>query len=182
MREIKAITVYAASSAQIPTVYFKAAADLGKRLAENQITCINGAGGNGLMGAVSDAVLENKGKVCGIIPQFMIDKGWIHPAIPEVIATPDMHTRKQLMAQKSDACIALPGGVGTLEELLEIITWRQLGLYKKPVVILNVNGFYDALLSLFDKIDRENFTRQAQNKLWSVAATPEEALKLILTE
>jgi uncharacterized protein (TIGR00730 family) len=181
MQDIRAITVYAASSAQIPSVYLEAAADLGKRLAEHQITCINGAGGNGLMGAVTNAMLENGGNICGIIPQFMIDKGWLHPAIQEVIVTPDMHTRKQMMAQKSDACIALPGGVGTLEELLEIITWKQLDLYKKPVVILNINGFYNELLALFEKIDRENFIRLGQKELWSVASTPDEALKLILS-
>jgi uncharacterized protein (TIGR00730 family) len=179
-QNIKTITVYAASSAQISAVYFEAARDLGKQLADHQITCINGAGINGLMAAVTDSLLENGGKVCGIIPQFMIDEGWIHPAIQEVIVTPDMHTRKQLMAQKADACIALPGGVGTLEELLEVITWKQLGLYKKPIIILNINGFYDDLLALLEKADREHFFHHKGKEMWQVASTPHAALNIIL--
>jgi uncharacterized protein (TIGR00730 family) len=179
-QEIKTITVYAASSAQISSVYFQAAKDLGKQLADNQITCINGAGCNGLMAALTDGLLENGGKVCGIIPQFMIEKGWIHPAIQEIIVTPDMHTRKQLMAQKADACIALPGGVGTLEELLEVITWKQLELYKKPIIILNINGFYDDLLALFEKADREHFFHHKETEMWQVASTPQAALEILL--
>ncbi|GHV71416.1 cytokinin riboside 5'-monophosphate phosphoribohydrolase [Bacteroidia bacterium] len=181
-QEIKTITVYAASSAQISPVYFQAAKSLGKLLADNRITCINGAGCNGLMAAITDSMLENGGKICGIIPQFMIDKGWIHSAIPEVIITPDMHTRKQLMAQKADACIALPGGVGTLEELLEVITWKQLGLYEKPIVILNTNGFYDDLLALFEKVDREHFFHHRETEMWQIASTPQAAVEMLLNK
>jgi uncharacterized protein (TIGR00730 family) len=179
-QNIKTITVYASSSAQIPSVYFQAAGDLGKQLAVHQITCINGAGCNGLMAALTDSLLENGGNVCGIIPQFMVDNGWLHPAIQEVIVTPDMHTRKQLMAQKADACIALPGGVGTLEELLEIITWKQLDLYKNPIIILNINGFYDDLIALFEKANREHFFHHKGDNLWHVASTPQSAIDIIL--
>ena len=178
--KIKFVTIYAAASSKISSGYFEAAKDLGKRLAEHSITCINGGGIKGLMAAVTDAVLENGGNVCGVIPQFMYDKGWIHHAIQEVIITPDMHTRKQTMADKSDACIALPGGVGTLEELLEIIAWKHLGLYSKPVVILNVDGYYDHLLAMLDKANRENFIHTQIAKVYQVAATPDEALDLIL--
>ena len=179
LQKIKAITIYAAASSRISSVYFEAAKNLGNRLADHSITCINGGGIKGLMAAVTDAVLENGGNVCGVIPQFMYNKGWIHPAIREVIVTPDMHSRKQTMADKSDACIALPGGVGTLEELLEIITWKQLGLYSKPIVILNTADYYNPLLTMLDKADREKFIHSESAAVWQVANTPEEALDLI---
>ena len=178
-QKINTITVYASASSLISPVYFDAAANLGKLLAENSIKCVNGGGIKGLMAAVSDAILENGGSVCGVIPQFMFDNGWVHPSIQEVIVTPDMHSRKQVMAERSDACIALPGGVGTLEELLEIITWKQLGLYMKPIVILNTAGYYDHLLAMLDKADRDNFIHVKSSVSWQVAATPEEALNLI---
>jgi uncharacterized protein (TIGR00730 family) len=180
--QVKTITVYASSSSQIAPVYFEAAKDLGERMATLGIACINGAGNNGLMAAVTDAVLGKGGKVYGIIPRFMIDKGWLHPGIRELTVTPDMHTRKQLMAQKSDACIALPGGIGTLEELLEIITWKQLSLYTNPVIILNINGFYDPLLALLQKIDADNFLPHKTADMWAVANVPEEALNLIFEQ
>ena len=182
LQEIRTITDYAASSSQISSMYFEAASELGKQLAAYSVTCINGVGPNGLMGAVTDAVLENGGNVCGVIPQFMVDEGWLHPSIREVIITPDMHTRKQTMAQKSDACIALPGGVGTLEELLEIITWKQLGLYMKPVIILNTGGYYDDLLAMLAKAGRENFFHSQLTNAWQVATTPQEALDIIFNQ
>jgi uncharacterized protein (TIGR00730 family) len=180
MQKTKTITVYASSSDQIAPIYYSAAADLGKRMASAGITCINGAGIKGLMAEISDAILANGGHVCGIIPRFMVEKGWMHQSVPEIIVTPDIHCRKQLMAQKSDACIALPGGVGTLEELLEIITWKQLGIYSKPVVILNVSGFYNDLIAMLNKAIRENFVFYDSSKMWQVAYSAEEALNLIL--
>jgi uncharacterized protein (TIGR00730 family) len=179
-QSIKAITVYASSGSQIAPIYFEAAKELGKLLAGNQITCINGGGNRGLMIVLSDSALSNGGKVIGIIPQFMVDEDWCHSALTERIVTPDMHTRKRLMAQKSDACIALPGGTGTMEELLEVITWRQLGLYSHPIVILNINNFYDDLLAMLDKAQKENFIYYKPDALWMVAQSPEEALHLVL--
>ncbi|GHT76166.1 cytokinin riboside 5'-monophosphate phosphoribohydrolase [Bacteroidia bacterium] len=175
------VTVYASSSSQIDTAYFEAAKKLGKLFAQNNIRCVNGAGSNGLMAAVSDAILQNGGEVIGIIPQFMIDEGWCHSSLTERIVTQDMHERKQLMARKSDACIALPGGVGTLEELLEIITWKQLGLYIKPVIILNVRHYYDDLLKMLQKAENEQFFHHKHSDFWSVVETPEEALALLKT-
>ena len=179
-QKIKTITIYAAASSRISSAYFEVAENLGKLLADHSITCVNGGGIRGLMAAVTDAVLENGGTVCGVIPQFMFDKGWVHSGIRELIITPDMHSRKQTMADKSDACIALPGGLGTLEELLEVITWKQLGLYSKPIVILNTVGYYDHLLAMFEKADRELFIHSKLAKVYQVAATPEEALEFIL--
>jgi len=180
-QKIKTITVYASASSRISPVYFEAAGKLGKLLAEHSITCVNGGGIRGLMAAVTEAVLENGGNVCGVIPLFMYNNGWMHPSIQEIIITPDMHSRKQTMADKSDACIALPGGVGTLEELLEIITWKQLGLYQNPIVILNTAGYYDDLLAMLEKADREKFIHSPV-AVWQTAATPEEVLDLILNQ
>ena len=181
LKKIKTITIYASASSQISPVYFEAAGKLGQLLAKCSITCINGGGIRGLMAAVTNAVLENGGNVCGVIPRFMYDNGWLHPEIKDIIITQDMHSRKKTMADRSDACIALPGGLGTLEELLEIITWKQLGLYNKPVIILNTAGYYDELLAMLDKADRENFIHSS-SVVWQVANTPEEAINLIFKQ
>ena len=174
-------TVYSASSGQVPAVYLEAARTLGRLIASGNHTLVNGAGRTGLMGACTDACLAAGGKAIGVIPQFMIDQGWQHRGMTELIITPDMHRRKELMAEKSDACIALAGGVGTLEELLEIITWKQLGLYLKPIIILNTNGYYDALLAQLQRAADECFMRPQHTAIWSVAATPVEAIQLALT-
>lgn len=176
----KTITVYAASSSQIAPVYVGVAEELGKLLATNGITCINGAGKRGLMAAVTDSSLKHDGRVIGIIPQFMVEKGWDHPALTERIVTSDIHERKRLMAQKSDACIALPGGIGTMEELLEIIAWKQLGLYSGEIVVLNVANYYDDLLAMLKKAQNESFLQEKEEAMWSVASTAEEAIQFIL--
>lgn len=170
------VVVYCASSAHIEDVYFDAARQLGKVLAENNITCITGAGRQGLMGEVNDSVLENGGKVKGIIPQFMIDSGWCHHQLTELVVTDSMHERKLLMAQNSDAAVALPGGFGTLEELAEILTWKQLGLYKNPIIILNINGYYDPLLAMFDKMIGEKFLHHDYRNMWQVVDSPDEVI------
>jgi uncharacterized protein (TIGR00730 family) len=177
-KEIKTVAVYASSSATIAQVYFDVAEELGTLLAQRNIRCINGAGYKGLMAALTDAMLANGGRVTGIIPQFMVDKGWKHPALSEVIVTKGMHERKQLMAQKSDACIALPGGAGTLEELLEIITWKQLELYSGKIIILNINHYYDLLLMLLKQGQEEQFIPGAP-ALWAVAKTAQETIALV---
>jgi uncharacterized protein (TIGR00730 family) len=183
-KNVTTITVYASSSSQIAPIYFEAAKDLGERMAALDIACINGAGSMGLMATLTDAILAKKGIVHGVIPQFMIDKGWLHPDIRSLAVTPDMHTRKQIMARKADACIALPGGIGTLEELLEIITWKQLDLYTNPIIILNTDGFYHSLITLLQKMEAEHFLshKTTNRQMWTVANTPEEALNLIFEQ
>jgi uncharacterized protein (TIGR00730 family) len=140
---------------------------------------INGAGSVGLMRVVSDAVLSAGGAVTGVIPHFMVGNGWCHPHLTHVISTETMHERKQIMAERSEAAIALPGGYGTLEELLEIITWRQLGLYRHPVIILNTNHYYDPLLALFRRAAEDRFLRRGDERLWHVAHTPAEVVALL---
>ena len=179
MNQIHSVCVYSASSTKINPVYFKAAEELGSLLAEHHIRLINGAGSIGLMCAVADAVLKNGGEVTGVIPRFMVEQNWHHTGLTELIEVESMHERKQKMANLRDGIVALPGGCGTLEELLEIITWKQLGLYLNPIVILNVNGFFDPLLEMLGKAIDENFMRQQHGDIWKVAQTPEEALRLL---
>ncbi|MBD3588719.1 TIGR00730 family Rossman fold protein [Bacteroides sp. GM023] len=179
MNQINSVCVYSASSTKIDPVYFQAAEELGRLLAEHHIRLINGAGSIGLMCSVADAVLKNGGEVTGVIPHFMVEQNWHHTGLTELIEVESMHERKQKMANLSDGIIALPGGCGTLEELLEIITWKQLGLYLNPIIILNVNGFFDPLLEMLEKAIEENFMRQQHGDIWKVARTPEEAVKLL---
>ena len=181
MNQINSVCVYSASSTKIDEVYFNAARQLGQLLAKRHIRLINGAGSLGLMRSVADAVLENGGEVTGVIPKFMVEQGWHHTELSKLVEVESMHERKQLMADLSDAVIALPGGCGTLEELLEIITWKQLGLYLNPIVILNTNGFFDPLLDMLTRAIDENFMRRQHGEIWHVATTPEEAVELIYT-
>ena len=181
MNDIKPCAVYAASSSLVAPEYMEAAANLGRRLAKEGIGLVYGAGKVGLMGAVADAALGAGGKVTGVIPQFMVDNGWAHGGLTDLIVTPDMHSRKEKIVSLADAAIALPGGVGTLEELCEVITWKQLGLFLKPIVILNVGGYYDPLLAMLESAARGHFMRPEHLKLWRVARDADEAVEEVLT-
>ncbi len=179
-REIRGnVCVFAASSANIESRYLADAHELGTLLARGGWRCVNGGGAVGLMGAVTDGTLDAGGEVTGVIPKFMVDNGWCYDRLQDVIVTVDMHQRKQMMSDMADAVIALPGGVGTLEELLETLTWRQLGLVKVPVIILNTLGYYDALLSMLSHAIDEGFMKTSHSQLWQVAATPAEAVRLL---
>lgn len=180
--KIASVCVYCASSTQAAPVYYEAATELGRLLGERNLRVINGAGNTGLMCAVSDGTLAAGGSVTGVIPRFMIEQDWFHKRLTELVVVDNMHERKQRMADLSDAVIALPGGCGTLEELLEIITWKQLGLYLNPIVILNTNGYFDPLLEMFRKAVDEHFMRPQHAALWAVASTPSEAVERIYTE
>ncbi|MBQ8242598.1 MAG: TIGR00730 family Rossman fold protein [Bacteroidaceae bacterium] len=179
MNEIKNVCVYSASSTQIAPVYFQVAEELGRLLAEKHINLINGAGYRGLMGATSNAALATGGTVTGIIPRFMVEQGWHHQGLTRLVETETIHERKQLMADLSDGVIALPGGCGTLEELLEIITWKQLGLYLKPIVILNVDGYYNPLIEMLQNAISGNFMRKEHEAIWQVATTAQEAVECL---
>lgn len=179
MSEIKRVAVYAASSSQVSSEYIDAAAELGRTLAAEGIEIVYGAGKVGLMGALADAALDAGGKVTGVIPQFMVDNGWCREKLTNLIVTPDMHTRKEKIVSLADATIALPGGVGTLEELMEIITWKQLGLYADPIVILNTRGYFNPLKEMLERAVEEKFMREIHRDLWSIADTPRQAADLI---
>lgn len=173
------VVVYCASSHNIDESYFKAAERLGELLAENNVTCITGGGKQGLMGVLNDTILSHGGKVKGIIPGFMVESGWCHESLTETIITKTMHERKEKMARLSDAAIALPGGIGTLEELSEIITWKQLGIFKNPIILLNTNNYYDHLLSFFENMISQKFMKSEYSKLLQIASTPDEVLKIL---
>jgi len=176
----KTICVYGASSAQLPAEYFAAARELGKEIASRGLTLVTGAGRAGLMAAVNDGAIAEGGTTVGIIPRFMHERGWTHAGLTEVVVTADMHERKQEMARLSRAVIALPGGSGTLEELLEIITWRQLGLFEGQVVLLDTMGYYQPLLAMFERAIADGFMTEQHRTIWRVAATPAEAVDLAM--
>ena len=173
------VCVFCASSANIDERYLADAHQLGTLLAQGGWRCVNGGGAVGLMGAVTDGALDADGEVTGVIPKFMVDNGWCYDRLIDVVVTADMHQRKQIMSDMADAVIALPGGVGTLEELLETLTWRQLGLVKVPVIILNTLGYYDPLLAMLHHAIDEGFMKPSHGQLWQVAATPAEAISLL---
>ena len=135
----------------------------------------------GLMQAASDAALAAGGKVIGVIPHFMIEQNWHHTGLTQIIETVDMESRKQTINDMTDAAIVLPGGCGTLDELFEIMTLKQLGVYLKPIVILNIDGYYDYLLRHLQHSMEENFMRKEHVDIWRVAETPEEAVEMVFT-
>lgn len=176
----KAITVYCASSATLAPVFHSAAAALGREIVAAGAGLICGGGRTGLMGEVSDAVLAAGGHVTGVIPEFMEKRGWHHRGLTELRIVPDMHTRKALMMQLATGIVALPGGIGTLEELLEAITWRQLGLFGGNIAIYNAEGYYDALISQMKNAVENNFMRHDHQKLFRVCESAREAVDYAL--
>jgi len=156
--------------------YQNAAETLGQTLASRNLRLIYGGGKVGLMGVVADAVLAAGGEVIGVIPEFLVAKEIAHAGLTQLHVVPSMHDRKALMADLADGFIALPGGYGTLEEFCEILTWAQLGLHKKPQGLLNVEGYYDPLLTLFDHAVAERFLRADLRSLVMEASDPDSLL------
>ncbi len=180
MNKGKKIAVYCASSTQIDDCYFKDARRLGQLMGEQGVTLINGAGNMGLMAESANGCLEAGGKAIGVIPTFMIKEGWCHDGMTQIIETTDMHERQAKMAEMNDAGIFLPGGIGTFAEMTELIMWKQLGLYLKPIVLLNTCGYFDSMLNTLHQAINENFMRPVHADTWCVAPTPEEALRMAL--
>ncbi len=173
------ICIFASSSSRIRSEYADAASTLGSLLAQAGMEVVYGGGGIGLMGRVADAVLENGGTITGVIPSFMVDEGWDHSDVKDMIQTPDMGERKKTMFERADAIVALPGGVGTLEELTEAMTLKQLGLYKGPIIILNTLNFYGSLIDFLEHMVEGNFLRYEHKGMWEIASTPEEVMALL---
>ena len=181
MEKISSIAIYCSSSNKVRSSYLSAAECLGRLFAEADIRLVYGDGGIGLMAAAADGALAAGGEVLGVIPQFMVDAGWNNPRSTRTIITDTMHQRKATICQEADAMVALPGGIGTFEELLECLTWKQLGLHTKPVVILNTDGYYDRLLACLDFMIEEQMMRPIHREMYTVVATPEEVLPAILS-
>jgi hypothetical protein len=170
------VCVFAASSSRIDEVYSRAASELGALLAEAGMNVLYGGGGIGLMGKLADAVLEKGGTITGVIPSFMKTEGWDHKLVSDMVVTVDMGERKKWLFDRADAVIALPGGIGTLEELTEAITLKQLGIYKGPVVLLNTAGFYGTFIEFMEQLVKGHFLRLEHKDIWEIVNTPEEAL------
>jgi uncharacterized protein (TIGR00730 family) len=160
---IKTVCVYCGSGAGTNPRFIEAATALGKIFAENDIRLVFGGGSVGMMGAVASAVLDHGGSVTGIIPDFLTTREHALNRVQETIVTPDMHERKRLMFERSDAFVALPGGIGTLEELVEQLTWKQLGRHAKPVLLANIDGFWEPLLDLIAHMRATQFIRAGQS-------------------
>jgi len=156
---INSICVYCASGPGTNPAFMEAATKLGRILAENNIRLVYGGGSVGLMGALAESVLDHGGSVTGVIPDFLVNREHMLLRVQERVITPDMHGRKRVMFERADAFVALPGGVGTLEELVEQLTWAQLGRHKKPIMILNVASFWDPLCLLLEQMEKLDFIR-----------------------
>src|SRR6266853_3341711 len=159
MSGIKSICVYCAAGPGKVPAFLDAAASFGRVLAENGIRLVYGGGSVGLMGALAESVLDNGGTVTGVIPDFLVNREHMLVRVQERIITRDMHERKRVMFERADAFVALPGGIGTLEELVEQLTWAQLGRHKKPILILNMEHFWDPLCALLDHMEKLEFIR-----------------------
>lgn len=175
------VCVYAASSKACHPDYRDAAHRLGVFLAERRFTIIYGGGGAGLMGALADGALSRGGCVRGVLPRFMNDLEWGHSGLTELLLVEDMRTRKHQLLSASDAVVALPGGSGTLEELLEAITLKRLGLYLGPIVLVNTRGFYDPLLALLTSAIAERFMDERHRAMWQVVNEPEQVAEAFAT-
>ena len=174
---MKSISVFCGANKGFDPVYAAAAVEIGQTFAQRKIRTVYGAGNVGLMGILADAALENGGEVLGVIPDFLKKKEVCHTGLTELIVTRTMHERKQIMADRSDGFIILPGGFGTLDEFFEILTWRQLRLHNKPIGILDVGGFYQHLLAHINNMLEKGFLRDANLHLFTVADNLPDLLK-----
>jgi len=178
--KIQSVSVFCGSRSGNNPIFASAASYLGTLLAKEKIKLIYGAGNIGLMGVVADACLAANGHVIGVIPTKLVEKEVAHKGLSELFVVDSMHERKALMASKSEAFIALPGGFGTCDELFEILTWAQLGIHHNPIGILNTEGFFDPLLAWIDQMIEQGFVKPKFRQLLLVATKPEELLDLIL--
>lgn len=173
------IAVFCASASGVDPAYQSAADDLGRALAANDIGVIYGGAKVGLMCAVAESALAHGGRVVGVIPEVLVDLEVAHQGVTELHVVDTMHTRKALMGEKSDAFIIMPGGFGTLEEMFEVLAWQTLKLHNKPIVLLNINGFYNQLLSFLDHAVDEGMLKQKSREILLVANSVEEALAVL---
>jgi len=177
---VRGVCVYCGSGKGLNSAYAIAARKLGKALADHDIRLVYGGGSLGLMGEVARATLGAGGKVTGIIPEFLGAREMMLKDVDELIVVENMHVRKQLMFDRADAFVALPGGIGTLEELVEQLTWSQLGRHSKPIVVANIEGFWDPFLKLLEHMKRETFIRSGLDVHFTVVDTAEEIVPAIL--
>ncbi|TSC31433.1 TIGR00730 family Rossman fold protein [Corallococcus sp. Z5C101001] len=177
---VRSVCVFCGSRSGVRAEYRDAASKLGAALARRGLTLVYGGASVGLMGAVADAVLAGGGKAVGVLPHFMDAKELGHPRLTELHRVDSMHSRKAMMAERADAFIALPGGFGTLDELFEIVTWAQLGLHRKPMGLLDVDGFFQPLLALVGRMVEAGFVPESQRMPFAVEASADALLDRLL--
>lgn len=180
--KLTSLCVFCGANTGSRAIYRDSAAILGRALAANRTELVYGGGRVGMMGAVADGVLAGGGKVTGVIPGFLVDKELAHPGASDLIVVPDMHTRKREMFERSEAFCVLPGGVGTLEEMFEVVTWRQLRRHNKPIVLLNIDGYWSHLVSLMERIVEEGFMHHGHSALVTVVERPEDVIGTVEAE
>jgi uncharacterized protein (TIGR00730 family) len=173
------VCVYCSSSSKIDKIYFEATEKLAKEFIKENVQVVYGGGGNGLMGHLADTIIDNGGKIKGISPKFMQDIEWTHKRLTDLEIVSTMHERKTKFLEDIDAVVALPGGCGTLDELIEAITWKRLGIFTKPVVIINTNGFYDPLQEMLERCVSQNFMDKRHLEIWSTVEDPTQVLPTI---
>jgi uncharacterized protein (TIGR00730 family) len=173
---MKSVCVYCGSSSGARPLYVEAARAFGRALVEHDLALIYGGGKVGLMGTIADTVMEAGGRAIGVIPELLVSKEIGHKGLTELHVVPDMHHRKKMMADLSDAFVAMPGGVGTLEELFEAYTWAQLGYHQKPVAVLNIDGFYDPLIAMLKHTVQEGFMRESYLDVLQFDSNPAELI------
>ncbi|QDT44930.1 LOG family protein YvdD [Gimesia alba] len=177
MSTLKSLCVFCGSKSGSDQQYQQSAIELGRLMAQRNISLVYGGGSVGLMGIIADAVLESGGKVIGVIPRQLATRELLHPGVEEMYVVDDMHTRKAKMSECSDAFIAMPGGFGTLEELFEVVSWVQLGIYSKPVGLLNTAGFYDPLLNMVEHCIETEFIKPKYRDLIIADDSPSTLLE-----
>lgn len=182
LQDIRKVAVYCASSTKVAPEYFSAAERLATIFCENGIELVFGAGRMGLMGKLADTMVAQGGRMTGVIPEFMVALNWYHPECTELVVTKDMPERKTKLWQLSDALVALPGGIGTLDELSEVLSLKQLGQLKQPIVIVNINGYYDKLLEMMEGWIDQQFMSPVFRKMLRVVNRPEDVLPAILEQ
>lgn len=176
---MKSVAIYCGSSDSVSESFLSSAKRIGKLVAERGIRVVYGAGSTGMMGAVANAALEAGGEVFGVIPEIFDSPHLAHSGLTRYEVVPDMHTRKAMMAENSDGFIALPGGFGTFEEFLEVLTWSQIGIHEKPIGLLNTDGYYNTLLKFFEEVKEKGFTYKEHNELFQSDSEPEKLLDLM---
>ncbi|NTW82934.1 MAG: TIGR00730 family Rossman fold protein [Chlorobiaceae bacterium] len=176
---ISSVTVYCSSSNKAPRDYFLAASELGHEFAARKITLVYGGGHVGLMGCIADAVMRNGGTVKGIIPRFLEERELAHYGLSELHVVETMHERKMKLAEWGDAYLVLPGGFGTIDEFMEVMTWKHLGHHRKPIILLNLNGFWNPLLRFFDRIADENMANADHSSYYTVCDTTDEVIEML---
>lgn len=172
----KKVAIFCASSHQIDDLYIQHAKKLATLLVENKYHILYGGGGKGLMGTIANEVLRSKGNITGIIPHFMVELEWQHPFVDDMVLVESMAERKKLLTTDIEGVIVLPGGIGTFEEALEVLSMKKLGAFFAPIIFLNTKNYYDPLLELLQKASDEKFMRKVHQELWDVAKMPEDVI------